>query len=61
VQGREAGRERKLLLGGLRRQLVEERGEKVRVADGDGKLDEDIRVPETVLLKAALVSFVPLP
>lgn len=60
VQGREAGRERELLLGGLRRQLVEERGEKVRVADGDGELDEDVRVPETVLLKAALVSFVPL-
>ena len=61
VQGREAGRERELLLGGLRRQLVEERGEKVRVADGDGELDEDVRVPETVLLKAALVSCVPLP
>lgn len=55
-QGRKVGRESELLLGGLRRQLVEKGGEKVRVADGDGKLDEDVRVPETALLEAALVN-----
>lgn len=58
-QGRKVGREVELLLGGLCRELVEQGGEKVRVADGDGELDEDVRVPETTLLEAAFVSFCP--
>lgn len=56
VQGRQARGEGELLLGRLCGQLVEERGEEVRVADGDGELDEDVRVPEAALLEAALVS-----
>ena len=55
-QGRKVGREVKLLFRGLCRQLVKERSKKVRVADGNGELDEDVRVPETALLEAALVS-----
>jgi hypothetical protein len=56
-QGSKVRRERELLLGSLCRQLVEEGGEEVRVANGDGELDEDVRVPKTALLEAALVSF----
>jgi hypothetical protein len=56
-QGSKVGREVELLLGGLCRELVEQRSEKVRVADGDGELDEDVRVPETALLEAVGVSF----
>jgi hypothetical protein len=55
-QGRQVRGESKLLLGRLRRQLVEQRSEKVRVADGDGELDQDVVVAESVLLEAAPVS-----
>lgn len=60
-QRREVGREGELLLGCLCGQLVEKRSEEVRVADGDGELDKDVRVPEPALLEAALVSCVDLP
>ena len=56
-QGRQVRRESELLLGCLCGQLVKKRGEEVRVANGDGELDEDVRVPEAALLEAALVSF----
>jgi hypothetical protein len=56
LQGREVGREVELLLGCLRGQLVEKRCEEMRVADCDGKLDQNILVPEHALLEAALVS-----
>lgn len=51
-QRRQVRGERELLLGCLCGQLVEEGGEQVRVADGDGELDENVRVPEAALLEA---------
>ena len=58
-QGGQVRREGELLLGCLCRQLVEKRGEEVRVANSDGELEEDVRVPETALLEATLVSHCP--
>lgn len=52
-QRRQVRGEGELLLGCLCGQLVEEGGEEVRVADGDGELDKDVRVPEAALLEAA--------
>ena len=55
-EGGEVGREGELLLGGVRGELVEQRGEEVRVVDGDGDLDEDVVVAEAALLQAGVVS-----
>jgi len=52
LQSSQVWREGQLLLGCLGRQLMEERGEKMRVAHGDGQLNEDVLVPETALLQA---------
>lgn len=52
VERRQVGREGQLVLGRLRGQLVQQRGEEVRVVDGEGQLDEDVVVAEAALLKA---------
>ena len=48
----EAGREVQGLAGRRSRELVEERGEKVRVVDDNGQLGEDVLVAEAALLQA---------
>lgn len=55
-KGGKVGREGELLLGGVRGELVEQRGKEVGVVDVDGNLDEDVVVAETALLQAAVVS-----
>jgi hypothetical protein len=52
LEGGEAGREVQGLAWGRSRQLVEERGEKVRVVDDNGQLGEDVLVAEAALLQA---------
>ena len=54
LEGGEAGREVQGLAWGRSRQLVEERGEKVRVVDDNGQLGEDVLVAETALLQAVV-------
>jgi len=53
LEGGEAGREVQGLAWGRSRQLVEERGEEVRVVDDNGQLGEDVLVAEAALLQAA--------
>lgn len=54
VEGCEAARELQLgVLGWGRGELVEERGDDVRVVDGDGQFGEDVLVAEAALLEAA--------
>lgn len=52
LESGEAGREVQGLAGRRSRELVEERGEKVRVVDDNGELGEDVLVTETALLQA---------
>lgn len=51
LQGSQVGWELELLLWCTRRQLVQERGEEMRVVNSDGKLDQDVVVAETTLLQ----------
>lgn len=51
----EAGREVEGLLRGRSGELVEERGEDVRVVDDDGQLGEDVLVAEAALLQTVFV------
>lgn len=54
LEGGETGREFESLARGRSRQLVEERGEKVRVVDDNGQLGEDVLVAEAALLQAVV-------
>ena len=54
LESGEAGREVQGLAGRRSRELVEERGEKVRVVDDNGQLGEDVLVAETALLQAVV-------
>lgn len=54
LEGGETGREFESLAWGRSRQLVEERGEKVRVVDDNGQLGEDVLVAEAALLQAVV-------
>jgi hypothetical protein len=52
LESGETGREVQGLAWGRSRELVEERGEKVRVVDDNGQLGEDVLVAKTALLQA---------
>ena len=53
-EGGKASREVERLGRGSGGQLVQERGEEVRVVDDDGKLGEDVLVAEAALLQAEI-------
>lgn len=60
VESSEARRELELgMLWGCGRQLVEERGEEVRVVNADWQLGEDVLVAKTTLLEAGLCVSIP--